>query len=636
MTIRRPGTPLLEDGPLSRLGIGRKLNMATKQRDIKAMAEKYAAKYGRKDLETGFEYASLHVLAQQEPYSDSILNGESSDDSDLSDFYCGGKGDLGIDGILFDEGSGCVEIIQVKYHTSTKSSITAEDLKEAKDFFASFPRWSDQSRVEREGNEKVQELLGMVELNGEDVSVTLTFVEAKILGSDQRLHDAAEDATNGFLDRGLNVTCRVIGTSELLDIDTKLKAAKHAGLVESVRFRSSPANSFIFEPPDGLRVLTAAIKGNEIADLYHQSGVGPKLFNTNIRLALQSGKINPKIAETLNDQDEASNFFYYNNGVTATCSHFDFDPRTGEVNAEMLQVVNGAQTVSNLQKVLKKKPNPHVYVLLRLIETGESGKYKSSLADNITKFQNTQNPVRDSDFLSNEPFQLWLRDNLAQTLSGRGACIAFWYCHKRGYVAKDSKHKKRIGMEELGMLRHSVFNGPSVSYSSPKKLWDLSSGEIGSAYWSAFGRDGDACTSWTKEELFQVAWMLTLSSRLERQHKELMMKKKAGDPGTPETGFLKYLSRYIVALVASGIHTLQAQDRLPTYEEIMSHENNFEKFTAPLTKIARRLVREQMARLRESTAADPRHKLGRSPEMWDLLKVRLMEEIEGEELFTIS
>jgi hypothetical protein len=607
--------------------------MAQKQRDIKALAEKYAEKYGRKDLETGFEYASLHILAQQEPYSDSVLGGRGTDESDLSDFYCGGKDDLGIDALLFDEANGCVEVIQVKYHATAKTSLNADDLKEAKDFFASFDRWADNEKVERAGNEKVKELLGVIELLGEDVAVMLTFVKAKVLGADTRLVDAAEDATTAFMQRGLNVSCRVLGSSELLDIDEKLKAAHHAGLVDSVRFRTSPSNSFIFAPSNGLRVLTTSIKGNEVADLYHQAGVGPKLFNSNIRLALQSGKINPKIAETLSDSEEALNFFYYNNGITATCSEFVYNKETGEVQAEKLQVVNGAQTVSNLQRVLKKKPNPGVFVLLRLIETGESGKNKSVLADNITKFQNTQNPVRDSDFLSNEPFQLWLRDNLAQSLSGKGACISFWYCHKRGYMAKDTKHKKRIGMEELGMLRHSVFNGPALSYSTPKKLWDMSAGEKGSAYWSAFGRDGQPCSSWTREELAQVGWMLTTVQILEKRHKDLMAKKKAGDETPPEAGFLKYLSRYIVSLAARGFEKLQAQNRVPSYEEIMSHDSTFNKYTEDVLRIARRLVRDQMAHLRQSTAADPRHKLGRSVEMWEHLVARLLEEIEGEELF---
>jgi hypothetical protein len=127
--------------------------------------------------------------------------------------------------------------------------------------------------------------------------------------------------------------------------------------------------------------------------------------------------------------------------------------------------------------------------------------------------------------------------------------------------------------------------------------------------------------------------MLTTVQILEKRHKDLMAKKKAGDETPPEAGFLKYLSRYIVSLAARGFEKLQAQNRVPSYEEIMSHDSTFNKYTEDVLRIARRLVRDQMAHLRQSTAADPRHKLGRSVEMWEHLVARLLEEIEGEELF---
>ena len=264
--------------------------------------------------------------------------------------------------------------------------------------------------------------------------------------------------------------------------------------IPTISFKVS--TDFTFEFAGSQRVLVTAIKGNAIADIYHQSGVKSLLFNSNIRLALSSGKINPRIVETVKSVDEAGNFFYYNNGITATCSGYVMDA-DGTITAEHFQVVNGAQTVNALQRALFKSKNPDVYVLLRLIETDELGKRKDDFAEKITRYQNTQNPVKESDFYSNDDFQIYLRDNLSKTLSGKAACSTFWYCHKRGYVPS-AKAGVRIGLEELGMLRHAALWKPMVSYGSPKQLWDGSDGDRG--YWEAFGRDGEQCTLSTRIE----------------------------------------------------------------------------------------------------------------------------------------
>lgn len=607
--------------------------MATKQTDVKALAEQFKRKYGRRDDETGFEYAVLHVLAQQDPFSDALLAGGPTEEPDLSGNYCGGPKDLQIDGLLFDEGTGTLEIIQAKYHSSTKQRVVATDLEEAEAFFGSFDLWRNHQYVAENGSEQVQELLDQVDFEQDDLSVTLTFAKAKIFGPDDRLHTIADHATAAFAARGLNVSCRAIGSSDLVDIHSRLKAARESSLIDVVHFQVSPDSQFIFLPRSGPRVLTASVKGNEVADLYGRKDVGLRLFNSNIRLALHSGKVNPRVAKTLEDEQEAANFFYYNNGITATCSSFDFDPKKGQVRAEQMQVVNGAQTVNNLQKVLRKKKNPEVYVLLRLIETGQAGKRKNDLADNITRFQNTQNPVRDSDFLSNDPFQLWLRDNLPSAISSRGACIDFWYCNKRGWRAKGSQNRRRVTMEELGMLRHAVLRGPALSYTAPKQLWDLHGGEVETDYWWAFGREGVSCQSWTDEEISHVGWMLTSMVHLEEEHKRLRARLKEGE-ALPEAGYLKYLARYIVSLSSHGIKDQQGRSQAPLFSEIMSSRSRFDEFTLPVIKVARRLVRNEMETLKRTTAANPRLNLARSADIWNALCVRIIEEIESEQLFS--
>jgi hypothetical protein len=134
------------------------------------------------------------------------------------------------------------------------------------------------------------------------------------------------------------------------------------------------------------------------------------------------------------------------------------------VKARDFQVVNGAQTVAALAKALRRKPNPEVRVLLRIIETNDLPGKKSKVADQITRFQNTQNPVKASDFFSNEPFQLWISEMIDKH-SGKAGFPAIWYEHKRGAksaqsTAGPSRFESRHWAQNRGQV---IISGLSVT-----------------------------------------------------------------------------------------------------------------------------------------------------------------------------
>jgi hypothetical protein len=586
-------------------------------------------KYGYKDIETGWEFACLHVLAQQNPFAMSILHGRPTNEADLSDHYTGGSGDMEIDALIYDEGNQVVEIIQSKW-TDKKDSVNANDAKDARNFFRRIPEWRDPELREDSGSERIREKLEDIDWESDELQIRLTLVKSKILGQDQSLQKIADQAAEEYERQNLRVTCTVLGATELLELDATLKQAASNGLVQEIKFDVPVDTSFVFEPEHGLRVLTAVVKGNQLANIYKQKDVGPLLFNSNIRLALSSKtSINAGMKKTLEDPNNAKNFFYYNNGVTATCSEFDFDEKKGTVKAKNLQIINGAQTVSSLGAVLAKQPNNQVFVLLRLIETLEGGKRKSQLADNITRFQNTQNPVRISDFLSNDPFQLWLRDNLAAKLSGKGPCISFNYIHKRGDKPSGTGRKRSIGLEELGMLRYAFLHSPCLTYDKPKELWDPGR----RMYWKAFGRDGEECSYWTEQELAEVAWMITALYDVESEHKKLSdLKRKNSDGNYTDVSFLKYLARYIVSLSGHALRSEQRSGRVPNFEILMSTDGMYHRYTDPVIKSSRRIVRQQLALLREGSA-NPRLNYARKEEYWLTSLKSLVDELENEQVF---
>jgi len=79
-------------------------------------------------------------------------------------------------------------------------------------------------------------------------------------------------------------------------------------------------------------------------------------FEDNVRIYLkQRSKINRNIKETALS-DDAYRFFYYNNGITITCSHFEYPKRVRNpiIELENLQIVNGSQTIHALHDAFKE------------------------------------------------------------------------------------------------------------------------------------------------------------------------------------------------------------------------------------------------------------------------------------------
>lgn len=594
--------------------------MATAKEDVRALSQEYAKKYDLDptNLQTALEYAAIHVFAQEPPFCYSVLDGLSTRECDLSAYRCGGSGDLNIDGLLWDD-SEHVIVVQTKYRSFGR--VDDSDVQDAGEFFKSLDDWLNWAVVEARGNASVKELIEEADLDAESKSFKLCFVTTKVAGTGTKLRDLADSYTTSYEERGMKVECLVFDATDIVKYDKTLREALDVGIVGSLTIDTVRKLTFEFAGPP--RVLVTAIKGNTISDIYKRNDVGPKLFNANIRLALESSKVNPGILKTA--REEGENFFYYNNGITATCSSYDLTPG-GKVEATSLQVVNGAQTVKALSDALKKTPNPDVYVMFRLIETGASYSHKSDLADNITRFQNTQNPVKDSDFYSNEPFQLYLQESLAKALSGKGACTEFYYVRKRG-LRPTKTQGKRVGLEELGKLRHSVLYGPVVAFGSPKQLWD--SNPLESKYWEAFGRDGEQCEYWTLEELAEVGWMLTTTFKLKDEARNL---KKNVELASTETAYLSALSNYVTALTSVGIREIQKE--IPTgtaWSEMMATSTQYKRFTDPVLKAARRIVRDKVQELRGKAGDRPSRNFARSDEVWAQMKSKLIEDmaIEG-------
>jgi hypothetical protein len=182
---------------------------------------------------------------------------------------------------------------------------------------------------------------------------------------------------------------------------------------------SLPIVGNFVDPSAGLRVGTIPL-----TDLYQflkayrdKTGNLDQLYEKNVRQFLGSRrKINRGIAETLNERPEM--FGLYNNGITIVVSDYSTKP-DGSCLLHDPYVVNGCQTTKTIWQVLAQKLEAGGTGISEVLDKWRARAdrgvvvtkiVKSNNAEitEITKFTNSQNAVRDQDFIAlRDDFRTW-------------------------------------------------------------------------------------------------------------------------------------------------------------------------------------------------------------------------------------
>lgn len=159
---------------------------------------------------------------------------------------------------------------------------------------------------------------------------------------------------------------------------------------------------------DGLTSYLCVVEGKLIADLYEK--YGGRLLEANVRSFLQfRGKINRDIRKTINTTPEF--FFSYNNGITATADEVKIDSLTHEITyLKNFQIVNGGQTTASLFMTSLKDGNDLSKIRVQLKLNVVNSELSDVLISNISRFANSQNAIKDSDFFTNRPFHRRLEE----------------------------------------------------------------------------------------------------------------------------------------------------------------------------------------------------------------------------------
>jgi hypothetical protein len=275
-----------------------------------------------------------------------------------------------------------------------------------------------------------------IETGGKPFALRLNILTDRMVN--ERLRDIPGDVTQ----EGVPVTFQIWDMSRLKRIH------------EARNVRDDLVVDFSSLAGGGLAALPAAagsgdydayltvIPGEILADIYIQHG--SRLLEGNVRTFLgRRGGTNRGIAETL--AKEPARFFAYNNGIAATASAVTMIPGLGNTavlsGVVDLQIVNGAQTTASLASLHRsgKLPASTVFVPMKLSVVKPD--IAADLIPRISRFANSQNAIRASDFFANHPFHQRMekisRRLLAPAMGGSQVQTHWYYERARGQYIND-------------------------------------------------------------------------------------------------------------------------------------------------------------------------------------------------------
>lgn len=190
----------------------------------------------------------------------------------------------------------------------------------------------------------------------------------------------------------------------------------------------------------------AIVPASFLHNIYYENG--SRLLEGNVRAFLSNrGKINKGIRETI--RKEPTKFFTYNNGIACTASRIELsEDKRYITEMEDLQIINGGQTTASLTSaVLKDKLEiSNIFVPMKL--TVIKNEDYDTMIQNISKYANSQNKVKDSDLFSNHPFHRIFESmskKIPAPMHGDSINDTFWYYERsRGkYEQEQFKFTKR-------------------------------------------------------------------------------------------------------------------------------------------------------------------------------------------------
>ncbi|HAS8224284.1 AIPR family protein [Vibrio vulnificus] len=313
----------------------------------------------------------------------------------------------------------------------------------------------------------------------------------------------------------IDISVKEIGLETL---DVFYKSSKQAIIIDDV-IPLDGTKGFQVAHADWDTFVTT-VSGDWLAKLYRNYDK-TQLFSANVRGFMgANNKDNDKVINA-GIQTSAKNtpidFFVFNNGITALVHDFSLDEQDPTVlkSIKGISIVNGAQTTGSLGSLDKEISLADIEVGVRFIKCENKEKIES-----ITRYNNSQNKVIQSDFRANDSIQKRLREEfeLLESAEYDGGL--------RGFVSKDRKLK--VDAHSAAQALMSWHGNPSDSYHKKMAIWDNDD-----LYSKAFSSTVTAG---------HILFVYTLLEAVNLLKDELRVKDKKGQTLQNEKEFLAFLN----------------------------------------------------------------------------------------------
>lgn len=308
-----------------------------------------------------------------------------------------GGGDGGIDAVYYSPTAHKIWVVQTKFHQNgrgepglgdiTKFKTGIDDLLNGRfEAFETNAAWRNH----------LPRLRRLLNFGGPQVVAVLAYSGIHPLSHDRH--------------RILDAMCQQYGTDEYLTWASFNLTTQYDWLTGADEAPGIPELEFTLLYPGHVRAPYESVYGllplNELAAL--SRNYGQRLIAANLRAYQGDTSVNEQIAATA--REEAENFFYLNNGLTAYCERFhvhDLDRTNHErkrIKATGFSIVNGAQTLGAVAAALASGggENGHVFVKIMSLARVEEN---LNMAERITRSTNFQNQVTLRDFAALDELQ---------------------------------------------------------------------------------------------------------------------------------------------------------------------------------------------------------------------------------------
>lgn len=358
------------------------------------------------------------------------------------------------------------------------------------------------------------------------------------------------------------------------NIEYYVKASNH-NKKTNINAKFKVSGKELFEKSDGdIRALIVNVRADELIriiiddeeirnnvnfedyELIKEKAIIEDVFYDNVRLYKKNKtRINKGIITTAESREENSKFFYYNNGITVTCTSFSF-PKISQptITIENMQIVNGSQTLHALYEVAQKNIEclENIEILCRIYELKDA-QYSSRIAE----FTNSQNPVTSRDIRS--------IDYVQQKLEAELKDMGYFYERKTNQYEGYAK-EKRIDSEKAGQAMLAFY------YKCPNEAKNNKTKVFGEKFEQIFNENI------TAQKLLQA---FEIYSKVETKKDQIKKEIIQDNNQYEENSFVLYSTYFIVYILG------EIKDRLQI------HNNLFENYYDMAFELMRKVVESE-------------------------------------------